>query len=391
MECNKEEAFRAKETAERRFAKKDFAGAKKYAVKAQKLYPELDGISQMLATFDVYVASEIQINGEIDFYAVLGLNSFADEDAIRKQYRKLALMLHPDKNKTVGADGAFKLVSEAWTLLSDSGKRSSYDQRRNKPSSANVVKTNSAAVQKPIANGSRNCTKTSSHDQPKPQTFWTACSSCKVQYEYLRKYLNNKLSCKNCRRTFVAVETGKAPTNGSIPFCSWSFAPENLHGNHGFGGITYFPANTIFVTGSAVPGFYSGFGYEYPHMTFQWSPFPGTSAGTMTAHGSTTPSAGVTHQVNNTVKRTGEKIKTAAREKDLKKNLMSTASTKTLASNAEPPTSKAERPEKKRKVDESASINGYKEKVSKTETLDSRMQSLMAQVKQQLDATRLHK
>ncbi|KAL1820686.1 hypothetical protein ACET3Z_015555 [Daucus carota] len=128
MECNRDEATRAKDIAERRFLAKDIAGAKKFALKAQNLYPQLDGITQLLATLDIYIYSENKINGEPDWYGVLGVNPLDTEDAIRKQYRKLALMLHPDKNKAKGADGAFNLISQAWSLLSDKAKRSAYDK-----------------------------------------------------------------------------------------------------------------------------------------------------------------------------------------------------------------------------------------------------------------------
>lgn len=47
-----------------------------------------------------------------------------------KQYKTLALLLHPDKNKFNGADGAFKLVLDAWCLLSVPSKRNAYDQKR---------------------------------------------------------------------------------------------------------------------------------------------------------------------------------------------------------------------------------------------------------------------
>lgn len=95
----------------------DFAGAKKFTLKAQSLYPELDGISQILIALNVYISSENKVNGESDWYGVLDVKPSDDEETIRKQYRKLALMLHPDKNKSVGADGAFKILSEAWGLL----------------------------------------------------------------------------------------------------------------------------------------------------------------------------------------------------------------------------------------------------------------------------------
>lgn len=129
MECNRDEAARAKEIAEKKLIKKDFAGAKKFAMKAHNLYPGMDGISQLLATIDVYFFSEKKVHGEADWYGVLGVNPRDSEDAVRKQYRKLVLMLHPDKNKAQGADGAFILVSQAWDVLSDTTKRSAYDKK----------------------------------------------------------------------------------------------------------------------------------------------------------------------------------------------------------------------------------------------------------------------
>nr|GMD35324.1 Chaperone protein DnaJ [Ipomoea batatas] len=198
MEVNIEEALKAKADAEKRFADKDFVGAKSSALKAEKLCPDLEGIAQMVLTFGVYSAAEMKINGEVDFYAVLGLDPSADKAKVKKQYKKMAVLLHPDKNKSIGADGAFKLVSEAWTVLSDVAKKSSYDHRRNISS----MHTASAA----------------SHSRL--DTFWTVCTSCHVQYEYLRKYVNKRLSCKNCRGVFIAVETGLAPVNGSYQYCS---------------------------------------------------------------------------------------------------------------------------------------------------------------------------
>ncbi|MCI49235.1 chaperone protein DnaJ, partial [Trifolium medium] len=60
----------------------------------------------MIAKIDVYISAENKVKGEADWYGILGVDPRADDDTVRKHYRKLALMLHPDKNKSVGADGA---------------------------------------------------------------------------------------------------------------------------------------------------------------------------------------------------------------------------------------------------------------------------------------------
>lgn len=63
-----------------------------------------------------------------DYYEVLGVSKDSSGDEIKRQYRKLALKFHPDRNKSAEAAEHFKEISEAYAVLSDGEKRKVYDQ-----------------------------------------------------------------------------------------------------------------------------------------------------------------------------------------------------------------------------------------------------------------------
>ena len=64
-----------------------------------------------------------------DYYEVLGVEKNSEPDQIKSAYRKLALKYHPDRNPDDSdAEAAFKEASEAYEVLSDTEKRSNYDQ-----------------------------------------------------------------------------------------------------------------------------------------------------------------------------------------------------------------------------------------------------------------------
>ena len=64
-----------------------------------------------------------------DYYEVLGLGRDADEDALKKAYRKLAMKHHPDRNPDDKAsEEKFKEAKQAYEILSDAQKRAAYDR-----------------------------------------------------------------------------------------------------------------------------------------------------------------------------------------------------------------------------------------------------------------------
>ncbi|KAJ6683545.1 hypothetical protein OIU85_007252 [Salix viminalis] len=125
------EAERWLTISEKLLAARDLHGAKSFAIRARESDPRLYEFSdQIIAVADTLLAGELRVenNHHYDYYTILQLGRLTqDLELIADQYRKLALMLNPTRNRLLFADQAFKLVSEAWLVLSNPAKKAMYD------------------------------------------------------------------------------------------------------------------------------------------------------------------------------------------------------------------------------------------------------------------------
>ncbi|XP_007040726.2 PREDICTED: uncharacterized protein LOC18606830 [Theobroma cacao] len=181
-----QEAQRLKALAETKYKNSNLKSALKHAKKAHRLFPNLEGISSMLTAFKILRAAS-QADASPDWYSILQVEPFSHINSIKKQYRKLALILHPDKNPYLGCEEAFKLVGEGFRIFSDKIRRKEYDMKLR-------IRIQEERVDGLEENGVVG------------ETFWTACSRCRLLHKFERKYLGHNLVCPSCKKSFLAVE-----------------------------------------------------------------------------------------------------------------------------------------------------------------------------------------
>lgn len=74
-----------------------------------------------------------------DYYKILNLPPTASQDDIRQSYKNLCLRYHPDKMNSEDKTGeTFKIINEAYSILSDPQKKSMYDMAKNVESDVTI-------------------------------------------------------------------------------------------------------------------------------------------------------------------------------------------------------------------------------------------------------------
>lgn len=94
--------------------------------KLSELASELHPANRLEFTQEQLKAVE-KIKACTNYYQILNVRKGVDQDELKKQYRKLALQYHPDKNRAPGASEAFKKINSAFDTLRDPLRRQHYD------------------------------------------------------------------------------------------------------------------------------------------------------------------------------------------------------------------------------------------------------------------------
>lgn len=117
-------AVKAKDAAEEFLKLNNIDMAIRSLTAAKEFNPELPNIDEYFMAYKVHEMAAKKST----WYEFLSLSDVqVDSTVIKKQYKKMALKLHPDKNHSVAAEGAFLLIQSAFEVLIDPAKRQVYD------------------------------------------------------------------------------------------------------------------------------------------------------------------------------------------------------------------------------------------------------------------------
>ncbi|MQL89932.1 hypothetical protein Taro_022511 [Colocasia esculenta] len=232
--------------AEKFLGTRDLLGSRKFAECAMEADPLIDGAERVLAAADVLLAAQRRrINNHIDWYAILQLDLSPSGGGralsdVRLQYRRLSFLLgpvgHQPSPSSSAVEEAFKLVSDAWAVLSDPVKKELYDKEIAIAAAARLI-PNDGGVGGGDGLEDAGVGVSCGAGVDGDGTFWTLCKNCCYLHQYERGYEGRALLCPNCRKVFSALNLASPPPvvpGTDMYYCSWGLFPLGFPGGPNF-------------------------------------------------------------------------------------------------------------------------------------------------------------
>ncbi|GER41898.1 chaperone DnaJ-domain superfamily protein [Striga asiatica] len=126
------EAIRWLTIAEKLLSTRDLLGSRSFAARARDADSTLSSADDIIAVVDTLIAGDRRIGtNQPDFYSILRLAppQGADAGLVADQYRSLVLRLNPQRNRFPFAEEAYRLVVDAWSIISDPASKALYDKQ----------------------------------------------------------------------------------------------------------------------------------------------------------------------------------------------------------------------------------------------------------------------
>ncbi|XP_052864915.1 uncharacterized protein LOC128271422 [Anopheles cruzii] len=169
------------------------------------------------STADEAMSSLLNCKGK-DAYSILGVSPDCSQEQIRKHYKKIAVLVHPDKNKQPGAEEAFKVLQRSFELIGETETRKEYDQSLAEALNAekawseiNDLLTQLHTKISEAANTIR-CSSCCLRHPRKPtgRAHYAAreCSSCKIRHPAKEGDIWAETSCLGLRWKYLAMMEG---------------------------------------------------------------------------------------------------------------------------------------------------------------------------------------